>query len=224
MKAVAPGVVQLKSSPVSSNVYVLGRTLVDAGTRRGGPAIARQIRGRGLERLVLTHAHPPPQGGAAGICRELGLELCCGRGDVEIAESGETASAQPAHWFNPLQQRLFAGPGHPVARALREGDEVDGFEVLEVPGHSPGHVALWREADRVLILGDVLNNQNVWTGRPGLREPPALFTPDPARNRESARRLAALRPALTLFGHGPALRDPDALEDFVARLDDPAPA
>jgi glyoxylase-like metal-dependent hydrolase (beta-lactamase superfamily II) len=70
----------------------------------------------------------------------------------------------------------------------------------------------------VLILGDVLNNMNVMTGVPGLHEPPAMFTPDPARNRESARRLAALKPALTCFGHGGPLRDPRKLADFVARL------
>lgn len=220
MQLVAPGVHQVRSSPVSPNVYVLGRTLVDAGTRRGGPAIGRRVRGQGLQRLVLTHAHPPPQGGAAAICDALGLELWCGRGDAEVARTGRTAQAQPSHWFNPVQQWLFAGPGYPVTRMLREGDEVDGFQVLEVPGHSPGHIALWRESDRVLILGDVLNNENVWTGRPGLREPPEMFTPDPARNRESARRLAGLRPSLALFGHGPPLRDPDALERFVARLDD----
>lgn len=92
--------------------------------------------------------------------------------------------------------------------------------MLETPGHSRGHVAYWRESDRVLILGDVLNNMNVMTGIPGLHEPPAVFTPDPARNRSSARRLAALRPQLTCFGHGPPLRDPGRLADFVARLPD----
>ena len=70
----------------------------------------------------------------------------------------------------------------------------------------------------MLILGDVLNNMNVMTGIPALHEPPAVLTPDPARNRDSARRLAELRPALACFGHGPPLRDPDGLAKFVARL------
>ena len=105
-----------------------------------------------------------------------------------------------------------------MARALAVCDEVAGFTVLECPGHSPGHVAYWRESDRVLILGDVLNNMNLITGVPGLHEPPAVFTPDPARNRESARSLAALEPALCCFGHGPPLRDPQKLADFVAGL------
>jgi glyoxylase-like metal-dependent hydrolase (beta-lactamase superfamily II) len=95
---------------------------------------------------------------------------------------------------------------------------VAGFTVLETPGDAAGHVAYWRESDRVLILGDVLNNVNVRTGVPGLREPPAVFTLDPPRNRESARRLAALRPRLTCFGHGAPLRDPGRLSEFIDRL------
>jgi glyoxylase-like metal-dependent hydrolase (beta-lactamase superfamily II) len=96
---------------------------------------------------------------------------------------------------------------------------VGGFEVLDVPGHSPGHVAYWRSSDRVLVLGDVLNNMNVMTGLPGLHEPQTIFTVDPARNRESARRLAALEPALACFGHGPPLRDSRGLREFVEGLD-----
>jgi hydroxyacylglutathione hydrolase len=90
--------------------------------------------------------------------------------------------------------------------------------VLEVPGHAPGHIALWRERDRVLFAGDVVTNQNVWIGITGLREPPPMFTPDPQRNRESARRLAALRPKLVLFSHGPPLRDPEQLVRFAGSL------
>jgi glyoxylase-like metal-dependent hydrolase (beta-lactamase superfamily II) len=105
-----------------------------------------------------------------------------------------------------------------VSRVLREGDEVAGFTVLDTPGHTRGHVSFWRESDRVLILGDVLNNMNLFTGIPGLNQPPALFTTDPVRNRASIRRLAALRPALACFGHGAPLRDPDKLADFAAQL------
>jgi glyoxylase-like metal-dependent hydrolase (beta-lactamase superfamily II) len=59
---------------------------------------------------------------------------------------------------------------------------------------------------------------NLMTGIRGLREPPAVFTPDPARNRRSARRLGTLEPELVCFGHGPPLRDPHALTDFISRM------
>jgi glyoxylase-like metal-dependent hydrolase (beta-lactamase superfamily II) len=168
---------------------------------------------------ALTHAHPDHQGASHAICERLQIPLWCGEADVHAMETpGAISNSQAPGWLNDLQKRFWTGPPHPVARALREGDDVAGFTVLEVPGHSPGHVAYWRERDRTLILGDVLNGMNLLTSRRELREPPAVFTPDPARNRESARRLAALEPALVCFGHGPPLRDPRALSEFASRL------
>ena len=72
------------------------------------------------------------------------------------------------------------------------------------PATRPGTSRYWRESDRVLILGDVLNNMDVITGLPGLRDPKPFFTPDPAENRRSARKLAQLEPKLVVFGHGAA--------------------
>ena len=92
--------------------------------------------------------------------------------------------------------------------------------MIDVPGHSPGHVAYWREHDRVLILGDVLCNMNLLTLRTGLHEPPGIFTVDPAQNRRSARRLVELGivPELVCFGHGPPLRDAKAFTRFINNL------
>jgi hydroxyacylglutathione hydrolase len=188
-------------------------------TRQGERRIVRQIRGRTINAHALTHAHPDHQGASHAICERLQIPLWCGAGDVHAMETpGAISNSQAPGWLNDLQKRFWTGSPHPVARALREGDDVAGFTVLEVPGHSPGHVAYWRERDRTLILGDVLNGMNLLTSRRELREPPAIFTPDPARNRESARRLAALEPALVCFGHGPPLRDPRALSEFASRL------
>ena len=220
MKQLAAEVHQLSGWPPNAiNVYLIGDVLLDAGTRRAERRITRQIAGRRLSAHALTHAHPDHQGASHAICERLQIPLWCGQGDVPAMETpGGVANSQAPGWVNRLQQRFWTGPPHPVARALVEGDEVAGFTVLESPGHSRGQVAYWRESDRVLILGDVLNNMNVMSGIPGLHEPPELFTPDPPRNRESARRLAQLRPRLTCFGHGGPLRDPGRLADFVERL------
>jgi hydroxyacylglutathione hydrolase len=59
-----------------------------------------------------------------------------------------------------------------------------------------------------------------YTGIPGLHEPKAALTPDPLRNREAARRLAALEPELVCFGHGAPLRDMRKLRDFIDSLPD----
>lgn len=223
MKRLAEDVYMLSGFPPNCiNVYLVGDVLIDAATRQGERRIRCQIAGRKVTAHALTHAHPDHQGSSHAICEQLGVPLWCGRDDVATMETpGGVKNSQAPGWLNWLQHRYWTGPPHPVARVLQEGDEVAGFKVIETPGHSPGHVAYWRESDRVLILGDVLNGMNVMTGVPGLHEPPVVFTPDPVRNRESARRLAALEPALVCFGHGAPLRDPRKLADFVGRMPRP---
>jgi glyoxylase-like metal-dependent hydrolase (beta-lactamase superfamily II) len=203
------------------NVYLAGDVLVDAASRYAARRILRQLQGRTVTAHALTHAHPDHQGSSRAVCDALGIPLWCGAADADAVESGRLDAQMPATWLSAVSQRLFAGPACPVARRLREGDRVAGFEVLEVPGHSPGHVAFWRPSDRVLILGDVLNHINVFTGLRGLHEPPVGFTVDPALNRRSARRLAELGPSLICFGHGPPLDDTERFLKFVHNLPEP---
>lgn len=219
MKEIAQGVHMLSGFPPNAiNVYLVGDVLIDAGTRQAERRIVRQLDGRSLSAHALTHAHPDHQGSSKAICERFGVPLWCGEADVHAMENGAVENPKAPRWLNRAQRRWWTGPPHPVNRVLREGDEVAGFQVLEVPGHSPGHVAFWRESDRVLILGDVLSNMNMLTGLPGLHELPDMFTPDPVAARASARRMAALRPELACFGHGPPLRDPERLGEFVAGL------
>jgi hydroxyacylglutathione hydrolase len=208
---VADGVRLLAGRPPHVfNVYVVGDVLLDAGVRHSAARILRQVRRLELRRHVLTHAHLDHMGSSHEICTKLDLPLLCGAGDVATAESGgrnrlPTMPPPLRAWY-----RLMAGPGHRVSATLREGDELDDFTVLEAPGHSPGHLAFWRERDRLLLLGDVLFNL------PRLRLPLTMLTEDPATNLASARRLAALEPEVVCFGHGPPLRDPARFQRFVA--------
>jgi len=116
-----------------------------------------------------------------------------------------------------LGQWLWAGPPCPVGLMLEDGDEVAGFRVVHAPGHTPGHSMFFRDSDRLCIAGDVLANMNFLTGKPGLREPPAFFSVDVAQNRRSIQTLVDLKPRMVCFGHGPPLRHPELLEQFVAR-------
>jgi glyoxylase-like metal-dependent hydrolase (beta-lactamase superfamily II) len=220
MKELAPGLWQLSGFPPNGiNVYLMGDVLVDAATRRAGNRILKQLKGREVVAHALTHAHPDHQGASHEVCTALGIPFWVGDADADAAEDPRLiAESQPDHRLNRLAHRFWTGPGHSVDRRLRDGDDVAGFTVLDVPGHSAGHVAYWRESDRVLVLGDVLNSMDVMTGRRGLHEPKWFFTSDPAQNRESIRKLAALEPSLAVFGHGPPLRDPRALADFAAKL------
>ncbi len=218
MKRLAEDVYLLRGFPPNAiNVYLVGDVIVDAGTRHAGRRILRQVRGRPVRAHALTHAHPDHQGSSHRLCETLAIPLWCGHGDVAIMERADRGDQAPSGVGRAVT-RLAGGPPHPVGRALREGDQVAGFEVLEVPGHSLGHVAYWRESDRVLILGDVFFGLNPLTGMPGVHEPPHGLSAEPALNRRSARRLAELRPALACFGHGPPLRDPDRLSEVAAAM------
>jgi hydroxyacylglutathione hydrolase len=220
VKRLADGVWQLSGFPPNGfNVYLIGDVLVDASTRRAGRRILRQLEGHTVTAHALTHAHPDHQGASKEVCQRLGIPYWVGENDAAVAENPELLEErQPKNLVGNVVYRMWTGPGHPVDRRLREGDEVAGFEVLDTPGHSLGHIAFWRESDRVAVIGDVMNGMNLVTGIPGLREPPAVFTPDPARNRESIRKVAALEPSLVCFGHGPPLRDPAKLARFASGL------
>jgi hydroxyacylglutathione hydrolase len=219
VKLIADDVYLLRGFPPNAiNVYLVGDVLVDAATRHAGRRILRQIEGREVTAHALTHAHSDHQGASHEICDKLGIPFWVGAADADVAESGDVVARQPKHPINTMVGKVWAGPGHPVARKLVEGDELAGFAVLDTPGHSAGHVSLWRESDRTLICGDVLNGMNLVTSMRGLHEPPSFFTPDPARNRESAKRLGELEPALACFGHGPPWRDTQKFAEYCRAL------
>jgi hydroxyacylglutathione hydrolase len=199
------------------NAYLLGDLVVDAGTKGSAKRQIKALRGHTVGAHALTHAHVDHAGGSRRLVDAFDVPLWVGERDRADMESGRPAA--PETWASPMMARLRYEPV-PVARSLHEGDDIGhGFTVLETPGHSDGHVAFWRESDRTLVLGDVFLNMNLLTTVPGLHEPPRIFTRDPQRNRDSARRLAALEPELALFGHGPPLRDPAALKAFADALE-----
>ncbi|HEY2436219.1 MAG TPA: MBL fold metallo-hydrolase [Solirubrobacteraceae bacterium] len=213
MRELADDVWQLSGWPPNNvNVYVLGDVLIDSGLAIHRRRVLSQIRGRRISAHALTHAHLDHFGSSHAICEELGIPLWCGGADVEAVEAGKMVVRGG--------RMVPAAKGHPVSRALAEGDVVGGFQVLDTPGHSPGHVSYWREADRVLICGDVMWGQNPFLFVGGIQEPYPVASPDPNRNRDSARRLAALEPALICFGHGKPIRDTAPFHAAVARLAD----
>jgi glyoxylase-like metal-dependent hydrolase (beta-lactamase superfamily II) len=220
MTEIAPGVTLLCGFPkYGINWYLVGDVLVDAGGKPDKRRILKQLSGRKVSAHALTHAHPDHQGASHAVCTQLGIPFWVHEDDVEVAEKPELMlQRQPTKALNRLMYRMFAGPAHPVDRALKEGDEIAGFTVLHTPGHAKGHVSLWRESDRVLIAGDTLNTMHPFTMKRGLREPLDVFTPDVAENRRSIKRQAELEPALLLVGHGPPLRDPGELTRLAASL------
>jgi len=221
MKQLAEGVWHLNTirMPNAVNAYLIGDVLIDAGGRRSGKLILGQLEGHDVSAHAITHAHPDHQGASDEVCTKLGVPYWVPATDVDAAEDPSLIrQRQPDHPVARFYDRIFTGPGRKVDRPLSEGDEVGGFKVIDTPGHTAGHVVFWREGDGVLVVGDVLNNMNIWTGIPGLHEPKPYLTPDPAENRRSAKKLGPLEPKLVVFGHGPPLRDTRKFVDFVGTL------
>jgi glyoxylase-like metal-dependent hydrolase (beta-lactamase superfamily II) len=225
IECVSTDLLRLSLWPLDAvNVYVLRDILVDSGGKFVRRRLLSALAGMTIKGHVITHAHFDHQGCSHAVCEHFRVPFMCGEGDRTAAETGVPTPVlvHPGSWIARVSRRL-AGPGHPVSRSLRDGDEVGGFAVIETPGHTPGHLAFWRERDRVLVLGDVLFHRNPLTMRHGLSVPFELATFDPRMNRAATRRLAALKPAVVCFGHGEPLRDPDRFAEFVRALPDDEP-
>jgi glyoxylase-like metal-dependent hydrolase (beta-lactamase superfamily II) len=212
VKQLADGVWQLDGFPPNNtNVYVIGDVVIDAAMAFDKRRILKQVKGMEINAHAITHAHFDHTGSSHAICEALNIPMWAGADDAEAVEKGKMRTRFRVEW-------LPSGKAHPVARRLKEGDEVGGFTVLDTPGHSPGHIVFWRESDRTLVCGDVMFGYNPFLLMGGLMEPPQAFSFNPAQNRASARRIADLEPALVCFGHGPPLRDPAKFKAAVAKL------
>jgi hydroxyacylglutathione hydrolase len=202
------------------NVYLMGGVIVDAAVSFVGDQILARVAGLEVTAHTLTHVHCDHQGSSHQICETLNIPLFCSETEADYMERGDLLPLVPDNEVNRQLIEMGGGPGHPVARRLKEGDIVGGFVVIETPGHSPGHLSYWRESDRVLVVGDALSNRNYETMEVGLHLPFDIFTVDPALNRQSVRKIAALDPLVLCLGHGPVLHDPDQLHALVESLPD----
>lgn len=221
LRHIAPEVVQISLMPRNSiNCYIIEGVLIDSGIRSSYTTVKKALEEIPVYQHILTHAHADHQGCSDQLCEEFAIPLLCHPDEVFRTETGMVTKdyPRPQHWIAKLQQKYWAGQGHQVHRTIVENDKIGNFQVLETPGHSAGHISLFRERDGVLILGDAATNMNLFTTVPGLRLPPNLFTTDQHRNIKSLQKLAKLNPSIICFGHGPVMRNIDRkFEQFVAK-------
>lgn len=202
-----------------------GWTLIDAGI----PGTAGVIKKAAAERfgdgarpaaIIQTHGHFDHVGGLEELAAEWdapvyahSLELPYLSGQESYLPPDPTVGGGLMAAISKIYPR---GPVDVGARlhALPEDGTVPampGWTWLAVPGHTPGQIALWREADRTLIAADAFittaqeSAYAVATQRPELHGPPMYFTPDWTRAKASVEKLAALEPELVVCGHGPAM-------------------
>lgn len=87
-----------------------------------------------------------------------------------------------------------------------------GWRWIHTPGHTPGHIALFRDEDRVLLAGDAFTTVKQESGEAVERQiteihgPPAYLTPDWPQAWESVRILEQLKPEIVISSHGQPMR------------------
>jgi glyoxylase-like metal-dependent hydrolase (beta-lactamase superfamily II) len=216
---IAPGLHLVDGMQTSIvNVYIWerpdgGLTLIDAGMPKDAAKILAFGRQMGLERLdriIITHGDIDHLGGLAEIQAATGARVICHAVEKDVVEGRQPRDlgrSFAARLYGPLYNasaRTFLGL-KPVQRV----DEIvldktvlpEGFQVVHVPGHTAGQIALFQPQRGILITADALNNRNNKLG-----EPPPIATPLPAVARESIRKLAKLPNVQVIaFGHGPAI-------------------
>jgi hydroxyacylglutathione hydrolase len=115
-------------------------------------------------------------------------------------------------------QHRFVWDGGPVTipGTVSAGERIAGFEVVELAGHAPGQIGLWRAEDGVALVSDTVYLVNM-LGRPAPAQvPEEAYNLDTAQARESLRRLAALRPRIVGVGHLGPMTGPTVVEELEA--------
>ena len=215
-------------------------TVVDTGLglpdaqERWRSALER-VGGR-VERIVVTHFHPDHVGAAAPLAELTGAPVHQGELDYAQCVRAWGDGRSPERFFAYMREHgmpadhaeSMRSEGDRLAAWVRfaadpeplvPGEEVDGWEVLHLPGHADGHLALLRHG--VLIAGDAL----LATISPNVGLYPDS-RPDPLGDYlESLARIVELAPRVAFAGHGDAIDDPagrarELIEHHGERLDD----
>ena len=177
------------------------------------------------EAIILTHGHLDHMGSAKELAAHWGvpviahpLEMPYITAQALYPPSDPTVGGSLAFMsrFFPKQLPDLTD----VAEALPLDDEHPPHLVqwrwLHVPGHAPGQIAFFREADRTLIGGDAFATTNhesipaVLLGLPEISVAGAPFNYDWEKCRQSVQMLADLEPAAIGCGHGPVITGPEA--------------
>jgi len=211
-KLIASGVWVLQGQPGRCNVYLIedddGVTLFDAGARTMARAVASAAaKLGGIKRIVLGHAHTDHRGTAPA----LRAPVLCHPEEAQDAEGSggwrywpeDLAGLPPiAKQVQKALHRL-AWDGGPVqiSQTLKEGDQIADFQVIDLPGHAPGLIGLWRESDRLALVSDCFYTVDMFARSCPPSVPVETYNYDTEQARASIRKLAEMEPAAAWAGH-----------------------
>ena len=202
-----------------------GWTLVDAGLPgTAGRILAAAERRFGDARpaaIVLTHGHFDHVGALRTLAEDWDVPIFAHALEFPYLDGRSTYPPPDPTVGGGLMARMAPlYPRGPIdvsgrLRALPDDGTIPGmigWRWIHTPGHTPGHVAVFRESDRLLIAGDafVTTRQEslryVMEQRPRVSGPPRYYTTDWQAAARSVRELALLEPETVVTGHGPRLR------------------
>jgi glyoxylase-like metal-dependent hydrolase (beta-lactamase superfamily II) len=221
---VAPDLAFMRCAMV--NIAALGNrsgwVLLDAGLAGYGPAIRAAAESRfgpavPPEAIVLTHGHFDHVGSLENLLATWDVPVYAHRLEMPYL-TGRSPYPPPDPLVGRGAMALLsrAYPRGPIDLGARvrplplDGTVpgAPGWRWIHTPGHTAGHVALFRAADRALLSADALITTKqesvmaVMTQRREMHGPPAYYTPDWDHARDSVRALARLSPEHLVPGHG----------------------
>jgi glyoxylase-like metal-dependent hydrolase (beta-lactamase superfamily II)/predicted ester cyclase len=213
-KLVAEGVWVVQGQPGRCNVYLIedaevgGVTMYDAGARTMVRAVASAgAKLGGITRIVLGHGHTDHRGVAPSfdvpvLCHPNEVQDAEGSGGFRYWPEGLRTLPMPQRQIHRAMHRWAwdAGPVK-IAGTLSEGDEVAGFKVIELPGHAPGLIGLWRESDRLALVSDCFYTLEMWGRDTPPHVPVETYNYDTEQAKVSIRKLAEMEPAAAWPGH-----------------------
>ncbi|HLF28365.1 MAG TPA: MBL fold metallo-hydrolase [Anaerolineae bacterium] len=200
-----PGIIANPYLIVSSD----GLTLIDTGIRGSDRKILKYIAELGrapadLKRIVITHSDGDHVGSLSALKAASGARVYASRVEAEAIRAGRQSRPLKTRGLQRLLMKLI-GPflkAQPAAvdEVIAGGQTLpilDGLQVIETPGHTPGHISLFAPSARILFGGDSMIAMNG-----ALRESRGYNTWDEAKAIESARAQAALGAQIVCVGHG----------------------